>query len=66
MTTSSITTPIATRKGMSCNINLPWFVQGTEYCPTDATFEPLVNGERAFGALYDSVMAAKNSIEMIC
>ncbi|MCH5551888.1 phospholipase D-like domain-containing protein [Pseudomonas syringae pv. syringae] len=66
MTTPLITTPVATSKNMSCNINMPWFVQGTEYCPTEATFEPLVNGERAFGAVYDAIMAAKQSVEIIC
>ncbi|RMT08622.1 Phospholipase D/transphosphatidylase [Pseudomonas coronafaciens pv. oryzae] len=66
MTTPSITTPVATSKNMSCNINLPWFVQGTEYCPAEATFEPLVNGERAFGAVYDAIMAAKHSVEIAC
>lgn len=66
MTTPSITTPVATSKNMSCNINLPWFVQDTEYHPAEATFEPLVNGERAFGAVYDAIMAAKHSVEIIC
>ncbi|RMV29539.1 Phospholipase D protein [Pseudomonas syringae pv. maculicola] len=66
MTTPSITTPVATSKNMSCNINLPWFVQGTEYCPAEATFEPLVNGERAFGAVYDAIMKAEQSVEIIC
>lgn len=66
MTTPLITTPVATSKNMSCNINLPWFVQGTEYCPTEATFEPLVNGERAFGAVYDAIMKAEQSVEIIC
>ncbi|AHG43333.1 phospholipase [Pseudomonas syringae CC1557] len=66
MATPSITTPVATSKNMSCNINLPWFVQGTEYCPAEATFEPLVNGERAFGAVYDTIMAATQSVEIIC
>lgn len=66
MTTPSLTTPVATSKNMSCNINMPWFVQGTEYCPTEATFEPLVNGARAFGAVYDAIMAATKSVEIVC
>ncbi|MGZ9707856.1 phospholipase D-like domain-containing protein [Pseudomonas sp. GNP013] len=61
-----ITTPIATSKTSSCNLNLRWFVENTEYPPVAATFEPLVNGERAFGALYDAIMAAKHSVEIIC
>ncbi|VVP76114.1 phospholipase D-like domain-containing protein [Pseudomonas fluorescens] len=66
MATPSITTPIATRQTDSCQLNLPWFVECTEYPPVPATFEPLVNGERAFGAVYDAIMAAKSSVEIIC
>jgi phosphatidylserine/phosphatidylglycerophosphate/cardiolipin synthase-like enzyme len=66
MTAPSITVPIATSKTTSCNLNLPWFVQNTEYHPVPATFEPLVNGERAFGAVYDAILAAQSSVEIIC
>lgn len=66
MTLPTITVPIATSKTTSCQLNLPWFVQCTEYDPVPATFEPLVNGERAFGAVYDAIMTAKNSVEIIC
>lgn len=67
MTSStSITSPIAMCKKTSVNLNLPWFLQCTEYHPVPATFEPLVNGERAFGALYDAIMDAKVSIDYIC
>lgn len=66
MTIPTITVPIATSKTMSCQLNLPWFVQNTEYHPVPATFEPLVNGERAFGAVYDAILAAKSSVEIIC
>ncbi|OQR26359.1 hypothetical protein BWR59_31635, partial [Pseudomonas sp. Bc-h] len=43
-----------------------WFVEDTEYPPTHATFEPLVNGERTFGALYDDILAATQSIDIVC
>ena len=66
MTTPTITVPIATSKTTSCQLNLPWFVQCTEYVPAPATFEPLVNGERAFGSVYDAISAAKTSVEIIC
>ncbi|MEE1994210.1 phospholipase D-like domain-containing protein [Pseudomonas syringae pv. syringae] len=66
MTTPVITTPVATSKNMSCNINMPWFLHNTEYYPREATFEPLVNGERAFGAVYDAIMVAKKSVEIVC
>ena len=64
--TNSITSPIATGKTTSTTLTLPWFLQKTEYHPVPATFEPLVNGERAFGALYDAIMAATTSIDYIC
>ncbi|WP_419709049.1 phospholipase D-like domain-containing protein [Pseudomonas sp. NFX224] len=66
MTTPTITVPIATSKTTSCQLNLPWFVQCTEYVPVPATFEPLVNGERAFSSVYDAIWAAKSSVEIIC
>ncbi|MCK1793939.1 phospholipase D-like domain-containing protein [Pseudomonas violetae] len=66
MTMPYITVPIATSKTTSCVLTLPWFVQCTEYSPVPATFEPLVNGERAFGAVYDAIMAAQSSVEIIC
>lgn len=62
----SITSPVATAKTSSTNLNLPWFLQNTEYHPVPATFEPLVNGERAFGAVYDAIMGATASIDYIC
>lgn len=61
-----VTVPIATSKTTSCVLTLPWFVECTEYPPVPATFEPLVNGERAFGAVYDAIMAAQSSVEIIC
>ncbi|MBV7479678.1 phosphatidylserine/phosphatidylglycerophosphate/cardiolipin synthase family protein [Pseudomonas sp. PDM31] len=66
MTLPTIKVPIATSKTTSCQLNLPWFVQCTEYDPAPATFEPLVNGERAFGSVYDAIEAAKSSVEIIC
>ncbi|RMV77664.1 phospholipase D-like domain-containing protein [Pseudomonas caricapapayae] len=62
----AITSPVAMTKKSSANLNLPWFLQNTEYHPVPATFEPLVNGERAFGALYDAIMTATVSIDYIC
>ena len=64
--TPTITVPIATGKNTSCVLTLPWFVQSTEYPPVPATFEPLVNGECAFGAVYDAIEKANNSVEIIC
>jgi phosphatidylserine/phosphatidylglycerophosphate/cardiolipin synthase-like enzyme len=66
MTSPIITTPIALSCTNSATITWPWFVQRTEYNPAQATFKPLVNGEEAFGAVYDAIMAAKHSVDIIC
>jgi len=61
-----ITTPIALNQTNTGNITLQWFVQNTEYKPTWATFRPLVNGEEAFGAVYDAIRDAQHSVDIIC
>lgn len=66
MTNETITTPIALNETNKANLTLRWFVQRTEYVPAYATFRPLVNGEEAFGAVFDAIMAAKHSVDIIC
>lgn len=61
-----IVTPIALSRTNSATITLPWFVQRTEYCPAQSTFRPLVNGEEAFGVVYDAIAAARRSVDIIC
>jgi phosphatidylserine/phosphatidylglycerophosphate/cardiolipin synthase-like enzyme len=61
-----ITTPIALNCTNNATLTMPWFVQRTEYNPAQATFQPLVNGEEAFGAVQDAIAAAKRSIDIIC
>jgi phosphatidylserine/phosphatidylglycerophosphate/cardiolipin synthase-like enzyme len=61
-----IVVPIALSCTRSATITLPWFVQRTEYNPAQATFKPLVNGEEAFGAIYDAMLNAKSSVDIIC
>jgi phosphatidylserine/phosphatidylglycerophosphate/cardiolipin synthase-like enzyme len=61
-----ITTPLALNRTRSATLTAPWFVQKTEYNPAQATFQPLVNGEEAFGAVFDAILAAKHSIDMVC
>lgn len=61
-----ITVPIALSCTRSAVITLPWFVQKTEYRPKAATYEPLVNGDAAFGALYDAIENATKTIDYIC
>ncbi|QBR03576.1 phospholipase D-like domain-containing protein [Paraburkholderia pallida] len=63
---SSIVTPIALDQTTSALICTPWFVQLTEYPPMEASYRPLVNGEEAFGALYDAIDNAKHTIDYIC
>jgi len=62
----TITVPIATDHTRSATLTLPWFVQGTVYSPKGCSFEPLVNGEAAFGAIYDAIEQATHSIDIIC
>jgi phosphatidylserine/phosphatidylglycerophosphate/cardiolipin synthase-like enzyme len=60
------TTPIALNQTGSGNVSMRWFVQKTEYYPVSATFRPLVNGEEAFGHVYDAISKAKHSVDIIC
>ena len=66
MSTETITVPIALNETNQGTITWRWFVQRTEYKPKHATFRPLVNGEEAFGAVFDAIMAAKHSVDIIC
>ncbi|MDR5751416.1 MULTISPECIES: hypothetical protein [unclassified Caballeronia] len=63
----SITVPLALSCTRSAWITLPWFVQKAEhsYRPMAATYEPLVNGDAAFGALYDAIDQATRSIDYV-
>ncbi|SAK68542.1 phospholipase D family protein [Caballeronia catudaia] len=63
---STIVTPIALSSTNSATGTFPWFVQKTEYNPADATYRQLVNGEEAFGAVYDAILQAKKSVDIIC
>lgn len=66
MSTETITVPMALNETGEAKATLRWFVQNTEYGPAQATFRPLVNGEEAFGAVFDAIMAAKHSVDIIC
>jgi phosphatidylserine/phosphatidylglycerophosphate/cardiolipin synthase-like enzyme len=61
-----ITTPLALNHTNTADLTLKWFVHQSEYDPRQATFRPLVNGEEAFGAVYDAIVAAKHSVDIIC
>ncbi|CAD6554953.1 Cardiolipin synthase [Paraburkholderia hiiakae] len=65
-TPSPIVVPIALSQTRSATITLPWFLQRTEYNPAGATYTPLVNGEEAFGALYDAIDNATCTVDYVC
>ena len=64
--TQLTTVPIALSCTRSATLTFPWFVQCTEYNPAQATFQPLVNGEEAFGAVHDAIVKAQRSVDIIC
>lgn len=61
-----ITTPMALNETNSAKSTMRWFLQKTEYDPRWCEFRYLVNGERAFGTLYQDLLNAKHSIDIIC
>jgi len=62
----TIVTPIALSETRSALNTLPWFVEGTEYGPRQSSFQLLVNGEEAFGAVHDAIAQAKHSVNILC
>lgn len=68
---SKIVTPLAQHETSQATVCLPWFVDFTpdgpsEFHPLSASYRPLVNGEEAFGAVHDAILAAKHTIDIIC
>ncbi|MDW5416213.1 hypothetical protein R6242_06455 [Iodobacter sp. CM08] len=61
-----IVTPAALGQTNECTITPPWVVQKAEYAPVGASFKPLINGERAFRAVYEAIVAAEKSVCIIC
>lgn len=48
------------------NVTPPWFSSKSKYPPRANNFiEPLINGERAFKAVYEAINAAQHSVEII-
>jgi hypothetical protein len=62
----NIVTPLALSETSSATLCAPWFVQRTEFPPMPASYRPLVNGKEAFGAVYDAILAAKHTVDIIC
>ncbi|WP_414441098.1 phospholipase D-like domain-containing protein [Burkholderia sp. 22PA0106] len=78
---SKIVVPIARNETSSATLCLPWFLDMVpadlggsdkksggfaEFHPVPASYQPLVNGEETFGALYDAILAARHSIDYLC
>lgn len=61
-----ITTPMALNETNSAKATMRWFVHKTEYDPRWCEFRFLVNGQRAFGSIYQDMLNAKHSIDIIC
>ncbi len=48
------------------NLSMPWFVENSKYPPRCTNhIEPLINGERAFGAVYEAIANAKVSVDIV-
>ncbi|MFJ3262172.1 phosphatidylserine/phosphatidylglycerophosphate/cardiolipin synthase family protein [Pseudomonas sp. NPDC086581] len=66
MSQCEIVVPIALQHTNEGTCTSPWFVQDAEYSPTLASYEPLINGEVAFKAVYEAIAAAEKSIDIVC
>ena len=66
MSNTKTIAPIAQNQTNQCTITPPWILNKSEYHPLVCTFEPLVNGQQAFGAVYRAIETAKKSVCIIC
>lgn len=66
LNTVTSVTPLALNRTNNATAAMRWFVQDTEYDPCRATFQPLVNGENAFRRVYDAILNANHSVDIIC
>jgi phosphatidylserine/phosphatidylglycerophosphate/cardiolipin synthase-like enzyme len=60
------TTPIALNQTNTGTIAMKWFVDKAEYPATYGTYQYLINGEAAFGAVYDAIAKATKTVDIIC
>ena len=58
--------PIAQNQTNQCTITPKWFVDKAEYNVLPGSFKLLINGEEAFGEVYDAIAAAEKSVSIIC
>ncbi|MEE4677036.1 phospholipase D-like domain-containing protein [Pseudomonas alliivorans] len=63
---STITVPIATSCTTSATLIPRWFVEKSEFNPAPATYQPLVNGEEAFKAVYEAIAKAEKTVDIVC
>lgn len=66
MNCCDVVVPISTEHTDEGVCTAPWFVPDAEYSPALATYEALINGEDAFGAVYAAIEGAERSIDIIC
>lgn len=60
------TTVIALDQRRDVTLTMPWFVPKSKYPPrAHNVIEPLINGQRAFSAVYDAINRAKKCVEII-
>lgn len=62
----SIVVPLSTTNTSTATLTSPWFVQETEYHPVPAAYQPLINGEETFKAVYEEIAKAVKSIDIVC
>lgn len=51
-------------EGLSATYSPTWLLTDSEYPPTGSHFEYLINGQAAFGRLYEEISKAKTSIDI--
>lgn len=63
-TTDTFTVSLENQR--SVILSFPWFVSQAKYPPRPANrIEPLINGQKAFEAVYDAIDKAEHSVEII-
>jgi phosphatidylserine/phosphatidylglycerophosphate/cardiolipin synthase-like enzyme len=66
MAQSTCTVPSNVNNGNTVVCTGEWFLNKSEYHVQPCSYELLINGEAAFGAVYDAINAAKTSVSLIC
>jgi phosphatidylserine/phosphatidylglycerophosphate/cardiolipin synthase-like enzyme len=66
MNRPAIVAPVALQHTQTVTCNAPWYVQGSEYHPVEATYQPLINGEEAFKAVHLAIARASKTVDIIC